>query len=68
MLIEDDLERGGNEVNKSEISEDGNNENEVSNTELIDEEIEVPRDMSESVENKTIIEEEDLIKSENIEK
>ena len=38
-LIEDDLERGGNEVNKSEISEDGNNENEVSNTELIDEEI-----------------------------
>ena len=28
-LIEDDLERDGNEVNKWEISEDGNNENEM---------------------------------------
>ena len=64
-LIEDNLERRENEVNKSDISEDGNNENEVPNEELIDEEIEVPRDMSKSVENKTIIEKEYLSKNEN---
>ena len=59
-LIENDLERGGNEVNKLEISEDDNIENEVPNEEPFDEEVKVPRYMSESLENKTILDEESL--------